>query len=177
MPRRFQSARNRAPRRLTQWGGTTVAATAFANVAPSSKVILLSIDAATLAAITPFTLVRTRGMFAVQSDQQAASEFQLGAFGMAFVTDAALAAGAASIPGPQTDSSWDGWHVFQPFIQRMVFQSGIGLYPEFAIQYEIDSKSMRKVEDEMALVLMVENASAAHQISVAANIRNLFKLH
>ncbi len=56
---------------------------------------------------------RTRGWFWVASDQVSAMEYVAVAFGMAVVTDAALAAGAASIPGPSTDLNDDVWFVWE----------------------------------------------------------------
>ncbi len=61
------------------------------------------------------TVRRTIGNIWVVSDQAAADEVQVGAFGCIVVTDLAAAAGAASIPGPFTDANDDGWFVWQGF--------------------------------------------------------------
>jgi len=99
---------------------------------------------------------RTRGLFSVASDQAAAGESQLGALGFIVVSDLAVAAGAASIPGPVTDASDDGWFVWVPFGQESIRAAG---GPQ-SFQYEFDSKAMRRVEEGFAIAIMVENAHA-----------------
>ena len=66
------------------------------------------------------TVRRTHVDLFVESDQVGAVEDIIGAFGMMIASDTALAAGAASIPGPVTDSSDDGWFVWLPFVDEMV---------------------------------------------------------
>ena len=57
------------------------------------------------------TVLRVRGRLWVVSDQSAAVEDQLGAFGMMVVTEQAFASGAAAIPFPSTNGGNDGWFV------------------------------------------------------------------
>ena len=45
------------------------------------------------------------------------------------------------------------------------------------VQYHFDSKAMRKVEDNEALVVLVSNAHATQAFDVALQARFLFKLH
>ncbi len=105
---------------------------------------------------------RTRGMISVTSDQGGLYEDQMIAFGMIVVTDLALAAGAASIPGPATDASDDGWFVWEGITQlsSATFnvaptEGDFGLPP-----YHFDSKAMRKVPEGYGVAVMVENESS-----------------
>ena len=152
------------------WNGTDASGHAFQTVAQSSAVILLF-----QSFVEDFTLVRTRGLLSVASDQTAATEFQIGAVGIAIVSTAAFTAGAASVPTPVTEAAWDGWLWYQSFANRMVFVSGVGLETPYAVQFEIDSKAMRKVSADETLIVVAENASGAHGLSIAAPIRTLLK--
>ena len=107
------------------------------------------------------TVRRTRGVFTISSDQEAAQEEQIGAFGIIVINSVALTAGVASIPGPITEASDDGWFVWQPFGQLgAVTVSGANARPTPNYWYEYDSKAMRKVEEGFGLAFVVENAHA-----------------
>ncbi len=145
-------------RSLTDWArGLSISPQ---NVNPATK-ILLSTIVNTNAGITE-TIRRTRGLCAVKSDQNAAVEEQTGAYGMVIVTDLAAAAGAASIPGPFTDRNDDGWFLWVPFTQ---FTSGSVAGGYTSMQYQFDSKAMRKLEQGFSIAVMVENASAGDAFS------------
>ncbi len=145
-------------RSLTDWArGLSVAPT---NVNAATK-ILLSTIVNTNQGITE-TVRRTRGVLSIKSDQSAAVEEQTGAFGMVIVTDLAAAAGAASIPGPFTERNDDGWFVWVPFTQ---FTSGAIAGGYTSMQYQFDSKAMRKLEQGFSIAIMVENASAGDAFS------------
>jgi len=104
------------------------------------------------------TIRRTRGMFFIDSDQSVATERQLGAFGAMVVTDVAAAAGVASIPGPVSEASDDGWFLWVPIVQQHVETA---VAPTHGTAYEFDSKAMRRVEEGFQIVFVVENASVA----------------
>ncbi len=110
----------------------------------------------------PTTIRRTRGLISWRSDQNAADELPMGAFGMVVVSDIAFAAGAASIPGPFTDADSDLWFVHQYVFAPMSI-SGAGPLRDAVVRpYEIDSKAMRKFTEEERVVLMWENGHATH---------------
>ncbi len=153
--------RDRRPS-LTNWGRSV--AVSFTTIAPGAKTLILAF--ANLAGINE-TVRRTRGVLSVRSDQSVAPEAQLGALGMVVVNDLAIAAGAASIPGPVTDASDDGWFVWVPFAQSGKFSSVSNFGGE---RYVIDSKAMRKVEEGFQVAVMVENASASDGLEVACAI-------
>ncbi len=167
----------RGPRRKTLWTGTEVAATGYQAVAVSSKVLLANLTAASLDPFTPATLCRTRGTFSVASDQQAADEFQVGAIGIAVVSEVARATGITAIPGPQTNSDWEGWLYWHGFSYEMAFGTAVGFHANFANEIIVDCKAMRKVNTDEAVVIVAENNSATHVFRVATNLRTLFKLH
>ncbi len=169
--------RNPSLRRKTSWGGTAVAGTAYVAVGTSSKGLLLSITSTSLLDLVPATIVRTRGMLAFRSDQIAQTEDQIGALGIAVVSEQARAAGAASIPGPQTDSDWDGWYFWTPLYANLELGSGTAFQPRFQTNIMVDSKAMRKLNSNDAVVVMAENNSAVHALEIAVNLRTLFKLH
>ena len=118
------------------------------------------------------TVRRTRGSFFVHSDQAAALEVQLGAFGMVVVSDLALAAGAASIPGPGTDAADDGWFVWQGFTKRQ--QSST--FPSTQDQVVFDSKAMRRIEEGFGVAVMIENVHPAFGMVVAFELSMLTSL-
>ena len=148
--RAFAGGRRRAP---TSWSRTVSIASLV--IPPAVKVLITS-----FALNNPGigeTIRRTRGSFFVHSDQVAAQETQVGAFGMVVVSDLALAAGAASIPGPSTEAADDGWFVWQGFVGR---QQGI-MFPMNMDRYTFDSKAMRRVEEGFGVAVMFENAAVA----------------
>ena len=85
-------------------------------------------------------------------------EETIGAFGAIVINDLAIAAGVASIPGPVTDESDDGWFVWQPFgsLYGAVTVGTASRPTLMPIQY--DSKAMRKVEEGFGIAFVVENA-------------------
>ena len=111
------------------------------------------------------TIRRTLGGVYVTSDQNAAVENQFGAVGMIVVSDLAIAAGAASVPGPFTDSDDDGWFVWQGFSQRLRFGTAVG-FDDVGRWYPYDSRGMRRTEEGFGFAVMFENADAVHGIEV-----------
>ena len=171
---RRQFSNRVGPKRLTDWAFGVIGAS-YVSVPPSSKVVLASFSGANLSDISPGTIVRTRGMFSIASDQISATETQIGAFGIALVNDVARALGVTGIPGPATDTLWDGWFVHRFFAQRMQFASSSGFDGRGATEYEVDSKAMRKFESDQGLVVVLENNHATNGLFVATNLRFLVK--
>ncbi len=103
--RHFQNApRSRgAPRRKSLWLDFASIFVDRAALAAASVSLVSSLNAAALA-LRPFTIVRTRGLLIVQSDQVAATEQPFGALGLSVVTDQASAIGISAVPTPITDA-------------------------------------------------------------------------
>ena len=140
----------------------------------ASKIIAVLIPAATLLDLIPFTITRTVGLVHVESDQIAATERQLGAFGMGIVNDQAGAVGATAIPGPGTDCGWSGWFVHQFFAESLLFFSGIAA-SKFGGNYAFDSRAQRKITAEEDIVFMIENSHATFGLAFGVSLRMLIK--
>ena len=116
------------------------------------------------------TVVRTRGLISVISDQAAVAEEQRGAFGMIRVTDRARAAGATAIPGPATDGDDDGFFVWTAICQTSVQDVAGGVN---GMVYTIDSKAQRVVREGQEIALMVENIGTLNGMQIQLAIRVL----
>ena len=112
------------------------------------------------------TVRRTLGEVGISSDQTGAIEQQLGAFGCIVVTDTALAAGVASLPGPATESSDDGWFVWQGLMRR----GDASLTAPIIDVFKFDSKAMRRNEEGFSVALVAENTHATHGYLLHLNI-------
>ncbi len=138
--------------------------------------LLNSLNAAALA-IRPFTIVRTRGLLYITSDQQVATETQLCNYGIAVVFDQAVAIGVTAVPTPVTDSGSDLWFVFEPMMNAFTFGDATGFSNE-GTKYDIDSRAMRKVEDGQDAVVVIEAPAVGNGgCVVQAFARILIKLH
>ncbi len=108
MARRHQ-ARTTTQRRITTWipfavGPSTLAANALT--------IAFSLNAAGLG-LAPFTVIRTRGVITIWSDQTAASEVPEGILGFINVQNTAVLIGASAIPDPLNEGTGD-FFLYQP---------------------------------------------------------------
>ncbi len=164
----------RGVKRLTEWGICSVPA-GYTTVPAASKILLVLVPAATLSPESPATVVRSRFLLSVISDQTVATEAQVGAFGIGFVNIVAGALGVTGIPGPATDCAWDGWFVWQPIAQQLVVATAVGVEGQFATNYTIDSKAMRKFGEDMSLAMMIENTSGSDGFSALISGRMLIK--
>jgi len=163
--------RRGGPKRLTEWGICTVP-TGFSNIVPG-KTILVLVPAATLQPESPATVVRSRFMLSIGSDQSAANEAQVGAFGIGFVNEVAGALGVTGVPGPATDCAWGGWFVWQAFLQEN--STGTDQVASSISHYVIDSKAMRKFTEDESLVMVIENTAGSDGLRAAVAGRMLVK--
>ena len=119
------------------------------------------------------TVVRSRGILQVSPQATSGSLTHDGAFGLAVVSATAVATGITAIPGPFTDADWAGWYVHQ--FTGGVWDVGSDIGAQYAqIQWEIDSKAMRKVSGDEALVFVYEFRLGS--VNVLSHVRQLFKL-
>ena len=95
---------------------------------------------------------------------------------MAVVSDQAVAAGIASIPGPFSEAFWDGWFVWRSFTWDYDFKDATGAQVTTigSAVFEVDSKAMRKVSENETIVIVAESQSGAFGISTP--LRVLLKL-
>ena len=163
---RFRPRQNQVCRvRNRGWAGS--APTAFTALAVSTKVL-----AASFTLSVPDlseTILRTVGSLFIKSDQAAALEEQLGAFGGVVVTDRALTTGITAIPDPVTEVADDSWMVYQPIVQMSnIAVTGIG-----GVRYDFDSKGKRVIEDGHGLAFVIANASTINVLQFVLYIRVL----
>ena len=159
----------RAQRAPTTWSRFTSTDGAYDVIAASSKVLITSL-VLNNAGISE-TIRRTRGLVSIISDQTSTVETQAGAFGAVVVSDVALAAGVASIPGPLTNRDDDGWLLWVPFFQRGADNGLAENQP-----YEFDSKAMRRVEDGFSIAFVAENANTGFGLEIGVVISALTSL-
>jgi len=156
------------------WIGSGVGLTTLT----ANSVQLISTLSAGALLLRPFTILRTRMLVTFESDQEAASERPFCSFGHIVVTDQASAAGAASIPDPDSiagDPDAD-WYVHQSMYHsfRLLGAADADLAP-FENQYVIDSKAMRKVGPNQDVAAMTSmNAFGAF---LTTQGRQLVQLH
>jgi len=171
VPRRaITRGRSFAARRpsMTNWGRTT-----FRNVfvAAGTKVLVASFVLSNPGINE--TIRRTRGRILFNSDQATVFEGSVPVLGMMVVSDLALAAGAASIPGPDTDRQDDGWFVWEPgpmLSGQTDGSSSSAVGVAGAYGFEFDSKAMRKNVEGFGVAVMVEVAGVGIEVSAAISM-------
>ena len=171
MARRLPGRVIRPTRREMTWISAGLTLT---NVAGSVAVLLQTLNAAGLA-LRPFTIVRSRMLLHVESDQTAAGEVPQGVFTHGVVSEQAAAAGVASVPSGVTEAEGD-FFVYEGFIDSFIFGDGTGFIEPAGINIVIDSKAQRKVgiNEDIAQVIELRTAFGA---TVAVEGRMLIKLH
>ena len=158
MARRRQFVKGAAAisqKRLTSWFQFQPVRTVLTA---SGGTLIFSLNAPALA-LRPFTVVRSRFELWIQSDQEAVSENQCAAVGMAVVSDQAVAVGVSAIPTPITDMGSDLWFVHQILNSKVTIITAVGAFSE-GQGYSVDSKAMRKVDIGQDLVVVAELSSA-----------------
>jgi len=123
----------------------------------------------------PFTVVRTHLFVSMSSDQNSANEDQVAGIGLCVVSSQAVATGVAAVPTPITDLSSDLWFVHQLMMSDYTFQSATGTNPRAGLPFEIDSKAMRKVNDDQEIIVCTEVSSLGDGASMLIGGRLLIK--
>ena len=165
--------------RPTKWVASADS-TAVTGLSASSVLLDQSFTSVQLTAVAQAggTVVRTRGILWVKSDQATATEAPIGALGMMVVRDAARAIGVTAVPTPVTDSADDGFFVHQ-FWQggidfNQVDASGVQIWNGWH-RFDFDSKAQRRFNADDAIVVTMENSAAAHGCAFILNFRMLLK--
>ncbi len=114
-------------------------------------------------------MVRVRGYAVFHPTAFTTDQEFGGAYGLGVVSDEALAAGATSIPRPFDDDDWTGWLVHGFYAGRFEFASGVGIM-NFDVHHIIDSKAMRKVRPNEALVWVCESQTGAIDATIHARV-------
>jgi len=158
-------------KRETLWIDHTITSTL---VAGGIAVLVASLSAASLA-LRPFTILRTRGIFHLHSDQQVATEIFTASMGLAVVSDQASAIGVTAIPTPVTDMSSDLWFMHETIASKFYFATAVGIGPEASQTRVIDSKAMRKVQDGEDIVVVVEAPALSFGTVAVTQFRQLIR--
>ena len=145
----------------------------FVAVATGGATIVATFDPSALGMLKP-TVVRTRGDVSIIPNSVGADLNIVGAYGLAIVSDQAVAIGVTGIPTPWTDPSWDGWFVWRSFGYRVENSTSVSINSPLNISHEVDSKAMRKITDNETMVMVAESQAGAFNISMA--LRTLLKL-
>ncbi len=107
------------------------------------------------------TIVRIRGSVqAFLTTASAAGDGFHCAMGIALVTSQAFAAGVASLPHPIDESDWDGWMYHRFFDLHSAFATLVGGFvvnDQSSIQFEVDTKAMRKWTENMTVVGVLQS--------------------
>ncbi len=148
------------------------------SVAAGGALVILSLSTAELA-LRPFTVIRTRGVWSIKSDQVIAGEPQAAGLGSCVVSDQAAAIGVTAVPTPITDMSSDLWFVYEFLLAEFTFVSAVGFDAQGAVSGKYDSKAMRKVEDgqDVITVLEVPSSATSEGSTIMHQCRLLIKLH
>ncbi len=159
--------------RETLWGDF---ATTESILGGAPTAILANVTGAAFLALRPFTVVRTRGVIMVRSDQVAANESYIGDFGMCVVSDQAVAIGITAVPTPLTDKGSDAWFVYEQLIGRVEAAApGVSEPSNPSVERPYDSRAMRRVDEGYQIVATVENE--VNGCNLIHSARLLIKLH
>ena len=161
-------------RRETLWLGVAPTRTVMAA---ANTAALVNSGGAGVLALRPFTVVRTRGVMNVSSDQTAALEFYHAALGYAVVSDQAVAIGVTAVPTPHTDFDSDLWFTYEDAGSEFTFVSGIGINADAGVFRTYDSKAMRKVEEGEQIITVIETSGISSGARLFNSARILVKLH
>ncbi len=174
MPRRFVRGvgRGTTQRRLTAWIGFATSEVIIASA--STAIFAFSLNAAALA-LRPFTITRTRLFWHCRSDQVAGSETWGASLGLAVVSDQASAIGITALPTPVTDIGSDLFFTFAENYGRFIIGTASSL--EAGRNVMIDSKAMRKVNDDQDVIMTLETLSFSVSALSIVSGRMLLKLH
>jgi len=162
--------------RNTIWAGAGGPAVVTSALGTATALTTLS---ATGLALIPFTIVRTRGILYVRSDQVANGENQWVSYGHAVVSVQAQAIGITALPTPVTDESSDLWFVFESVASSFLLSSAVGIAADAGKMIQYDSKAMRKVEDGSTVVSVMETPATgvSEGVNFRFNFRQLLQLH
>ena len=124
------------------------------------------------------TLVRTRGSFQIYLRTIAAvSDGFHCALGIGIANVNAITVGITAVQTPITNMDWDGW-LYHRFFDIHAAAGAIDTTePQASIQFEVDSKAMRKINQGDALYCVLETVERGTATATAFfDSRMLFKI-
>jgi len=158
MPRQRNRRASHSQRRRTTWIGNEITSVDKITVAAATSIVYQLFDLRLNPAIVGSTILRTRGLFRAMTDQVGAAEFPFGAIGMAVVDGEAFDAGIVSLPTPYTESDDHSWF-FHSYFATDFDISAVGSSSN-PFELEVDSKAMRKLQENDVIVWILQNQSA-----------------
>ena len=164
---------SRTAKRLSTWFEFIPAEVTLAGA--NSEAIVFSLNAAALA-LRPFTVVRTRFVWQIQSDQTA-NESQQTALGLAVVSDEAVAVGVTAVPTPMSSMGSDLWFVHEISLDSLLSATVAGFVHPAGRFHRIDSKAMRKVDIGQDLVVVIQNGATSQGTENVLGGRMLVKVN
>ncbi len=144
-----------------------------ASVSLNSSVLITHVMTAAELAKRPFTVVRIHAMLQIRTDN-IANEVQLGGFGACVVSSQAVAIGVTAVPTPLTDLASDLWFMHKPLMSSLAFSTAVA-FAKQSMVYEVDSKAMRKVNDDQEIIFVAEGSSLQSGFSLDIIGRVLIK--
>ena len=149
-PRRAFSGPQRV-RRQTSW------TTGAEGILSPASTAVSGFPTTALPLVSGLTIVRTRGVLSLVllTSSVAQGGFQ-GAAGLCVVSAKAAGIGATAVPGPLTEDDWEGWMWHQHFVLKGPSATITDMGSARVLNFTIDSKAMRKIESDTALVGMLE---------------------
>ena len=163
----------RATRRETAWLQFVPTVQVLTAV---NGTIIFTLNAAALA-LRPFTVVRTRFMVYLRSDQTAAAEDQVVGLGHAVVSDEAVAVGVTAVPTPIAQLGSDLWFAIDVLATGVQDAAGGTSGGIRGITRFLDSRAMRKVAVGQDIVSVAEFSSQGQGLQIIWGGRMLVKLH
>jgi len=168
------AGRSGKAKRQTEWLSLT---TNFVDFTASEFLSLGSFTQAQLAAVVPCTITRIVGMFIVAADTNfITNQIFSGAIGGMVITEAARTVAITSRPAPFTDAGDDMWF-FHRYFGMVIDDRATDSDVINSINYPIDSRGQRRVEDGEAIVFSAEGGGETDGFDVALYLRMLVKLH
>ena len=162
MARRHTMVRSRSTRKSLWLQFVPISTTVTAGGAA----IAFSLNAAALA-LRSFTVIRSHFEVMLLSDQESVIEQQVGAVGLAVVSDEAVAVGVTAVPTPLTQLGSSLWFVNQLMFGEESRLATLALPP---VHYSIDSKAMRKVEVGSDIIVVLESSTIGSAGAIDFNI-------
>ena len=173
MARQFTRSRGRlGEARKTLW---LFIDTVQSTLSGAPTAVLTNQLSAAALALRPFTVIRTRGIMHVISDQAVSTELYGADLGFAVVSEQASAIGVTAVPTPLTDKGSDLFFVYEQAFSRFEFKTGVGIEGATGVLHRFDSKAMRKVDGDQDVVVTVENEISGSIIVTSGCM--LIKLH
>ncbi len=178
----------RVQRRPTDWHRASADFTALGSVVSGAQLVVSTV-AITEGSVGPVgTIIRIRGCIHLEiAAETAAQTLQEYGIGIALVDDRALAvssAAGAGLPQPIDDEDFEDWmwwncgYLGVYDLALAIPEESNGTGRRLAADLVIDSKAMRKWDENQSLVVLVQNRlidGAATEIDVVMHARMLLK--